>query len=63
MGGPDGGAFVSRCFLVPKKQPNQFRMVVDLRHVNDFALTPPSLCAGVFVDALLFFFGFVHSFM
>ena len=34
----DAAQFVSRCFLVPKKQPNQFRMmVVDLRHVNDFA--------------------------
>lgn len=35
---PAGEArFVSRCFLVPKKTPNQYRMVVDLRHLNDFA--------------------------
>ena len=30
--------YVSRCFLVPKKKPGDYRMVVDLRHVNEFAV-------------------------
>ena len=29
---------VSRVFLVPKKGPSKWRMVVDLRHVNHLAV-------------------------
>ena len=30
------GDFVSRCFLVPKPGDNKWRLVVDLRHLNQF---------------------------
>lgn len=37
---PDSVQFISRIFLVPKKEPDSYRLVINLKKLNEFVISP-----------------------
>lgn len=37
---PCDGQFISRIFLVPKRDPGSYRLVINLKHLNEFVISP-----------------------